>query len=286
MRGRGSAIAFACMLVACGSDESVSSSDAGAVDSGADKTDAATDAPADTGVDAFVPSLVLRAGGSGGSVDGTGADARFNNPAGVAVDGAGNVFVADEDNSIVRKITSAGVVTTLAGTALAQGSADGAGAAASFRSPAGVAVDSAGNVFVADSNNSTIRKITSAGVITTLAGYGIGSDDGTGVAASFANPFAVSVDGAGNVFVADTGNHTIRKITSAGVVTTLAGTAGAYGSADGTGAAARRCLYRRARPAPGDLVQALGRGGHGDRQSRGHFQRLRPRCSLSRGAVA
>jgi sugar lactone lactonase YvrE len=178
---------------------------------------------------------------SSGSADGTGAAALFYMPEGVAVDGAGNVFVADSANFTIRKITPTGVVTTLAGTAGSQGSADGTGVAASFDWPEGVAVDGAGNVFVADNMNSTIRKITPAGVVTTLAGTAgmFGSADGTGAAASFVYPSGVAVDGAGNVFVADSGNNTIRKITPSGVVTTLAGTAGLKGSADGTGAAAR-----------------------------------------------
>jgi streptogramin lyase len=177
---------------------------------------------------------------STGSSDGTGATARFSSPSGVAVDGAGNVFVADSGNNTIRKITPAGMVTTLAGAA-SSGSADGTGAAARFNSPESVAVDGAGNVFVADWGNSTIRKITPSGVVTTFAGTAgsYGSADGTGAAASFSFPTGVAVDGSGNLFVADLGNSTIRKITPAGVVTTLAGTAGSSGSADGTGAAAR-----------------------------------------------
>jgi sugar lactone lactonase YvrE len=176
-----------------------------------------------------------------GSADGTGADARFSNPDGVAVDSTGNVFVADTGNSTIRKITPAGVVTTLAGAAGMAGSVDATGVAARFNLPQGVVVDSAGNVFVADTENSTIRKVTAAGVVTTLAGTaGVGgSVDGTGAAARFTLPTGVAVDGAGNVFVADRGNATIRKVTSAGVVTTLAGSAGVSGSADGTGSAAQ-----------------------------------------------
>jgi hypothetical protein len=175
-----------------------------------------------------------------GSVDGTGAAASFNGPLGLAVDASGNMYVADANNSTIRKITAAGVVSTLAGTAVL-GSTDGTGAAARFNTPTSVAVDASGNVYVADSYNFTIRKITAAGVVTTLAGTaGVrGGVDGTGAAASFWYPQGVAVDTLGNVYVADTYNHTIRKITAAGVVTTLAGTAGAWGSTDGTGAAAR-----------------------------------------------
>jgi hypothetical protein len=178
---------------------------------------------------------------SSGSTDGTGSSARFSSPHGVAVDTAGNVFVADRNNHTIRKVTGAGVVTTLAGAAGSSGSADGTGSAARFNQPVGVAVDSSGNVFIGDRNNHTIRKITSVGVVTTLAGTAgsSGSTDGTGSAARFNLPYGVAVDTAGNVFVADNFNYTIRKITSAGVVTTLAGLAGSSGSTDGTGSAAR-----------------------------------------------
>jgi hypothetical protein len=176
-----------------------------------------------------------------GSMDGTGSTARFNQPAGVALDGAGNLYVADFINSTIRKVTPSGVVTTLAGAAGITGSADGTGATARFYKPFGVAADSAGNVYVADSFNDTIRTIAPGGVVTTLAGTaGIsGSADGTGSSARFNDPTAVAVDGAGNLYVADAHNDTIRKITSGGVVTTVAGTAGASGSEDGTGGTAQ-----------------------------------------------
>ena len=179
--------------------------------------------------------------GGVGSVDGTGAAARFDAPWGVAVDGAGNVYVADTANRTIRKVTTAGEVTTLAGSPGQSGSADGTGAAARFYEPAGVAVDGVGNVYVADYGNSTIRKVTAAGVVTTMAGSPgqWGSADGTGAAASFGEPEGVAVDGAGNVYVADLDNNTIRKVTAAGVVTTLAGSPGQWGSAGGTGTAAR-----------------------------------------------
>jgi streptogramin lyase len=176
-----------------------------------------------------------------GSTDGTGSLARFSNPYGVAVDGSGNVYVADYANHTIRKITSSGVVTTLAGSAGQQGITDGTGSSARFNYPSGVAVDGSGNVYVADRNSHTIRKITSSGVVTTLAGSPLqaGSTDGTGSSAQFTNPQGVAVDGSGNVYVADYGNNMIRKITSSGVVTTLAGSAGLQGSTDGTGSSAR-----------------------------------------------
>ncbi len=188
--------------------------------------------------------------GSAGSVDGTGITARFNQPQGVAVDSVGNVYVADEGNNTIRKVTPAGVVTTLAGLADAAGSADGTGGAARFYAPSGVAVDSAGNIYVADGGNSTIRKVTPEGVVTTLAGRAepgapARNVDGTGAAAHFSHPDGVAVDSAGNVYVADTLNYTIRKVTPAGVVTTLAGDPSIKfgmpepGYADGTGRAAR-----------------------------------------------
>ena len=179
--------------------------------------------------------------GSIGSADGTGSAARFWQPYGVAVDSSGNVYVADSGNDTIRKITPAGVVTTLAGLAGAQGSANGTNSAARFWQPYGVAVDSSGNVYVGDQGNDTIRKITPAGVVTTLAGLaGVqGRADGTNSTARFTAPAGVAVDSSGNVYVADYGNNAIRKITPAGVVTTLAGMAGTHGSANGTGSAAR-----------------------------------------------
>jgi sugar lactone lactonase YvrE len=188
-----------------------------------------------------VVTTLAGAPSSSGTTDATGSAARFNYPWGVAVDSAGNVFVADRSNHTIRKVTSAGVVTTLAGTAGSAGSTDATGSAAKFLYPSGVAVDSAGNVFVADRSNYTIRKITSAGVVTTLAGTAgsSGTTDATGSAARFNLPSGVAVDSAGNVFVGDNVSHTIRKVTSAGVVTTLAGTAGSAGSTDATGLVAR-----------------------------------------------
>ncbi|MCX6916430.1 MAG: hypothetical protein NT167_25865, partial [Verrucomicrobia bacterium] len=176
-----------------------------------------------------------------GTNNGTGSVARFNYPSGAAVAGNGTVYVADYRNFVVRKISPAGVVTNLAGMAGVAGTNNGTGTAARFGGPAGVAIDGSGNLYVADLLNYAIRKITSAGVVTTLAGRlgTSGTNNGTGTAAQFNSPIGVAVDAIGTVYVGDTANHAIRKITSAGVVTTLAGLVGTFGTNDGVGGAAR-----------------------------------------------
>jgi len=163
--------------------------------------------------------------------------ASFNLTTGIATDSTGNVYVANSHNTIL-KITPAGIVMTLAATPDMRGHADGIGSAASFVYPIGIATDSAANVYVVDKISNTVRKITPAGVVTTLAGTaGItGHADGIGGNASFSGPVGVATDNAGNVYVADYGNDTIRKIAPNGAVTTLAGTAGTAGNADGIGA--------------------------------------------------
>lgn len=176
-----------------------------------------------------------------GSRDGTGPEARFNNPTGVAIDAAGNAYVADRNNAIVRKIVPGGAVTTFAGVAGSIGANDGTATIARFNQPYGVAIDSGGNVYVTDRADHTVRKITSAGAVSTVAGQAgaSGSIDGTGAAARFDSPGGIAVDSSGNLFVADTGNRTIRRITPAGNVTTFAGAAGQPGNVDGTGSNAR-----------------------------------------------
>ena len=182
-----------------------------------------------------VVSTIAGTAGQFGTTDATGAAARFNFPVGIAVDSSGNVYVADTKNFTIRKVTAAGAVSTLAGSPFLVGATDGAGAAARFFLPFGLAVDGAGNVYVADSGNQLIRKITPQGVVSTLAGSAgqSGFVNGTGAAARFATPMGITVDSGGNVFVADSGNHAIRKITPAGVVTTVTGNSGSGGSNDG-----------------------------------------------------
>ena len=195
---------------------------------------------------AGVVSTLAGTFGVTGSADGTGSAARFYYPCGIAVDSSSNVYVSEILNQTIRKITPAGVVSTIAGTAGVNGSADGPGAVARFSNPADLAIDSTGNLYVADNLNSTIRKIVLGSSVrdisvSTFAGTAgvVGNTDGTGPAASFQGPYGLSVDGAGNVYVADTYNHTIRKITPARVVSTFAGTAGIHGATDGTGSAAQ-----------------------------------------------
>jgi sugar lactone lactonase YvrE len=176
-----------------------------------------------------------------GLIDGAGSQARFFSPSGLAADESGNVYVADSNNSAIRKITPSGVVTTLAGDGRSQGSADGVGREAQFFIPKGVAVDRNGNVFVADTVNNTVRKISSSGVVITFAGAAIaeGTSDGVGPAARFNSPHGITIDRNGNIIVSDTNNHTIRKISPERVVTTIAGPADRTGTEDGIGAAAR-----------------------------------------------
>jgi kumamolisin len=177
-------------------------------------------------VDPLTITTLAGTAGSSGSVDGTGSTARFNHPSDLVADGAGNVFVTDTANQTIRKITPAGVVSTLAGLAGSHGNVDGTGSAARFYSPTGITI-AAGTLYVADTDNNVIRKVTPDGAVTTLA---------TG----FNHPSDVTADGAGNLFVADTGSNTIRKIViSTGAVSLVAGLAGSSGSNDGTGSAAR-----------------------------------------------
>lgn len=188
-------------------------------------------------------SVVTLAGsGSVGATNGVGAAASFNNPQGVAarsVNGTAVVYVADTGNNLIRKIDAAtGAVTTLAGSTTG-GYADGAGAAALFSQPAGVAIDGNGNAYVADAGNHAIRKITPAGQVCTVAGTGSsGYVDGAGAQAKFNMPVGVTVDRQGNLYVADFYNFRIRKIDTAGVVSTLAGN-GEQAYLDGVGTAAK-----------------------------------------------
>ena len=171
-----------------------------------------------------------------GYTDGTGSAARFSEPEGVTVDAQGNVYVADYLNNLIRKVTPAGVVTTLAGNPAQHGTVNGTGSAAEFSDPVGIAVDAQDNLYVAE--DADIRKITPAGAVTTLSGNGTnGYVDGAGSTAEFNFPDALALDGAANIYVADFANDVVRKITPAGVTSTLAGN-GTYAWLDGVGTAA------------------------------------------------
>jgi hypothetical protein len=189
------------------------------------------------------------AGGSQGAMDGSNTGAQFYNPTGLAADRSGNLYIADRDNNLIRKITASGTnwtVNTIAGGA--PGSLNGTNSAAEFFGPTGITVDKTGNLYVADQYNSIIRKITLSGtnwIVTTVAGTAgvIGNQNGTNGGASFSDPTGIAVDGSGSLYVADEANNAIRKITPVGtnwVVTTIAG--GTQGANDGTNTTAQ--FYR------------------------------------------
>lgn len=183
----------------------------------------------------FDKVTTLAGNGSASLINGTGTSATFNSPHGIAVDNNGNVYVADEVSSVIRKITPVGTVTTFAGSGTV-GSSNGTGTAASFRNPFDIAIDANGNLYVADSKNNKIRKITPDGIVSDFAGNGIaGHDDGQN--ATFNSPAGIAIDKDGNLYVSDSGNNLIRKITADGTVSTLAGS-GAAGKANGSGISA------------------------------------------------
>lgn len=200
-----------------------------------------------------VNTLAGSSSGEMGYVDGAASAARFSYPDGLAADAAGNVYVFDgwgdslsTSNPRIRKISPSGVVSTLAGGGGGQGFVDGTGAAARFSSAGQLAVDGAGNVYVADTVNKAIRKVTPSGLVSTVIGGPIppGTERGAGSATQFGSVEALALDSAGNIYVADRVNHSVRKITPAGVMSTVAGagpygSGGLYGFVDGTGTAVR-----------------------------------------------
>jgi hypothetical protein len=186
-------------------------------------------------------NVVAGSTGLVGGADGPAGNARFFHPTGIVCDNSGDLYIADTGNDTIRLLNSAGNVSTLAGAAQQAGGADGAASAARFSSPTALAVGVDGTVYVADTGNQTIRKIATDGTVSTLAGSAglAGSADGTGSAARFNAPAGIAVDSSGNVYVGDSGNFTVREISPAGVVTTLAGSPGMSGQVDGVGSAAR-----------------------------------------------
>ncbi|MCR6656692.1 MAG: hypothetical protein NVV63_12970 [Opitutus sp.] len=178
---------------------------------------------------------------SQGSADGKGSAARFNEPEGVLADGEGTIYVADTYNHVIRKITRDGVVTTFVGKAGVRGHLDGVGLEVELAEPTGMALDAKGNLYVADTATSVIRKVTPAGMVSTFAGRPRerGSRDGTARNATFQDPRGIACAPDGTLYVADSHNYTIRRIDVKGNVTTLAGKAEQSGHQDGTGSAAR-----------------------------------------------
>jgi len=176
-----------------------------------------------------------------GSADGLGSAARFHMPSGITVDASGTLYVCDTGSNTIRSITPAGQVTTLAGTAGSEGATDATGAAARFTAPGGIAVDSSGYLYVADTYASTIRRISPSASVTTLAGTAAPQGlwaDGAARSARFFSPWGLVLDGAGNAYVTDQLNHVVRKISASGQVLTLAGQPGVPGSQDGSAASA------------------------------------------------
>ncbi|HZS06765.1 MAG TPA: hypothetical protein VFD58_18150 [Blastocatellia bacterium] len=188
----------------------------------------------------FAGSGLIGSEGDGGPA----TAASLNEPQGLAVDAAGNVYIADTLNHRVRRVTPAGVISTFAGTGAEGFSGDGgAAASALLSSPLGLAMDGAGDLYIADSGNHRVRKVTiSSGVITTVAGggYGFGGNNGPATEALFKFPSSLVFDQNGNLYIADTGNYVIRKVTPSGLITTAAGTGQSGFSGDGGAATAAR----------------------------------------------
>ncbi len=185
------------------------------------------------------PAVSTLAGSVLGYVDATGTNAQFKDPAFLVIDANNNLFVSEPANSTIRKITPAGVVTTFAGTANHSDSDEEnyVGTNAHFANPEGLAFDASGNLYVADYDHNKIRKITSEGVVSTfVGGPNSGYADGTGSAVQFTHPSGLAFDASGNLFVSEEGNHKIRKITPAGVVSTFAGDAAGFSNGTGTNA--------------------------------------------------
>ncbi|HTI59385.1 SBBP repeat-containing protein [Mucilaginibacter sp.] len=166
---------------------------------------------------------LIAGSGSVGAADGKGALASFNLPEALFIDASNTIYVADAANNLIRKITPDGTVSTLAGSGNI-GHADGKGTAASFNFPQGIAVDKNGNIYVSDTGNDLIRRITPDGTVSTLAGkIALGNANGMGANATFNIPQGLALDAAGNLYVADAGNNLVRKIEASGMVSTFAG---------------------------------------------------------------
>jgi sugar lactone lactonase YvrE len=171
--------------------------------------------------------------GTGGDTSAVDSVASFNAPTGIALDATGNIYIADYGNNLIRKISTAGIVSTVAGNGN-QGSLNGQGSLSSFNGPTGLVLDASGNIYVADAGNNQIRKITPSGMVSTFAGSdSVGDADGADTAATFFGPTGIASDASGNLYVADAGNNLIRMITPQALVTTLAGSTN-EGATNGT----------------------------------------------------
>ena len=194
----------------------------------------------------FAGTPALGFSGDGGAA----TSAQLNYPIGVAADGAGNIYIADNANHRIRKVNNAGIISTFAGTGVSGFSGDGSAAnLAQIDGPMGVATDPAGNVYIVDAGNDRIRKVNISGVISTIAGTGVGGFSGDGAAANLAqinNPSGVVVDAIGNIYISDMTNHRIRKINTSGIISTYAGTGTLGFSGDGGAATSAQINYPRA----------------------------------------
>ena len=189
-------------------------------------------------IDADDQVTTFAGSGSYSHADGVGTSAHFRSPAGVTVDGAGNVWVTDYSNHVIRRISPIGQVVTIAGYVGNAGSTDGKGSSARFYYPWGLVAAADGSVYVTDRSSHRIRRVSAAGVVNTVAGSSSGYVNGAGSQARFNQPTGIDIDSQGNLFVADTDNHVIRKISPAGLVSTVVG-GGSAGFVNGTGTAAR-----------------------------------------------
>jgi uncharacterized protein (TIGR03437 family) len=189
-------------------------------------------------------------GGSSFSGDGGPAtSAALNAPSSVTVDASGNFFIADTNNQRIRKVSASGIITTVAGNGNAGFSGDnGLAVSASLNFPSAVKVDSSGNLYIADTGNQRVRKVSTSGTITTVAGSGFGpfaGDGGPATSALLNSPFGIALDASGNLFIADSGNNRIRKVSTGGTITTVAGNGRPGSSGDGGQATAASLGFPR-----------------------------------------